>query len=118
MATVVKRVLSGSSNGRQIVVSATTSVVIHTGVSTTSVIDEVYIYAQNNQSADLELNIEWGNSASTTDYMKVFVPAKAGPVLIAPGLPIQGFSSNLVVAATVTATNSLLLSGFVNRITS
>lgn len=117
MATIVKAVLSGSVNGRLINVSATTTVTVHTATSSTNVIDEVYVYAVNNNSSDVELHLGFAGSSSLVDTIKTTITAKLGPILIAPGLPVLGFSTNLVIQACVTATSSLFITGFVNRIT-
>ena len=52
MGTISKEILSGSTNGKPIQVSATSSLgdTIHTTLASASVIDEIWLYAQNTGS--------------------------------------------------------------------
>ena len=72
MATYTKAILSGSTDGKQILVTATTSsgTTIHTAVSGTTNIDEVWLYATNNDTASVNLTILWGGSTSPNDYIQ------------------------------------------------
>ena len=64
MATFNKELLSQSIDGRAIKVSATaigtSPTLIHTGSATSTVLDEVWIYAQNNHTSDLAVRIGFG----------------------------------------------------------
>jgi len=118
MATYSKIVLSGSTDGRGILVddAATAGKTIHTGSSTATTYDEVWIYAANYDSSDRKLTIEWG-SASAGDLIEVTIPTEAGLVLVVPGLIIKGNATPLVVAAFAATTSSIQLFGYVNQIT-
>tara|TARA_R100001530_G_scaffold47250_1_gene35552 strand:+ start:103 stop:462 length:360 start_codon:yes stop_codon:yes gene_type:complete len=118
MATYSKIVLSGSTDGRGILVDddATAGKLIHTGSSTATTYDEVWIYAANYDSSDRKLTIEWG-SASAGDLIEVTIPTEAGLVLVVPGLIIKGNASPLVVRAFAATTSSIQLFGYVNQIT-
>ena len=118
MATYSKIVLSGSTDGRGILVDddATAGKTIHTGSSTATTYDEVWIYAANYDSSDRKLTIEWG-SASAGDLIEVTIPTEAGLVLVVPGLIIKGNATPLVVAAFAATTSSIQLFGYVNQIT-
>jgi hypothetical protein len=118
MATYSKIVLSGSTDGRGILVddAATAGKLIHTGSSTATTYDEVWIYAANYDSSDRKLTIEWG-SASAGDLIEVTIPTEAGLVLVVPGLIIKGNASPLVVRAFAATTSSIQLFGYVNQIT-
>lgn len=118
MATYSKIVLSGSTDGRGILVDddATAGKMIHTGSSTATTYDEVWIYAANYDSPDRKLTIEWG-SASAGDIIESTIATEAGLVLVIPGLILKGNASPLVIAAFAATTSSIQLFGYVNRIT-
>lgn len=129
MATIVKRLLSGSTDGQAIGVTATqgaTYNTIHTAASgATSTVDEVFIYANNNFTSDLNLVLEFGASATATTINAV-IPSRGGPQLVVPGLLLLGSATaaNDIVAY-VGNTNSVATSGatqlsvygYVHRIT-
>jgi hypothetical protein len=118
MATYSKIVLSGSTDGRGILVDddATAGKTIHTGSSTATTYDEVWIYAANYDTSDRKLTIEWG-SASAGDIIESTIATESGLVLVIPGLILKGNASPLVVAAFAATTSSIQLFGYVNRIT-
>lgn len=115
MATYTKTGLSGSTNGKQILVAATSTpgTTIHTAVTGTSAWDEVWIYAQNNHTAAVNLTIEYGGTTSTVDLVQMSIPPKSGLYLIIPGLLLQ---NSCVVKAFAGTTNVISVSGFVNQI--
>ena len=116
MATYTKMALSGSTNGQPISVagSATLGGTAHTGVSGTADWDEVWLWADNTNTASILLTLEWGGTVVPDNLIQVNVPAQQGLVLVAPGLLIQNSLDVTVYAATVDKVN---LVGFVNRIT-
>lgn len=115
MDTFTKTKLSGSTDGRQIKVVATTTpgTTIHTGVSGTSDYDEVWIYATNNHTSTLNLTIEWGGTTSPDDLIQMSIPAKTGLYLLIPGLVVQ---NGVVIKAYAASANLISVSGWVNRI--
>ena len=115
MASYSKQLLSGSTNGKAIKVAATSSAgtTIHTAVSGTSSIDEVWLYATNTSSSDVKLTVEWGGTTSPDDLIEATITAEAGLTLIAPGIPLQ---NSLVVKAFAGTTNVVTIHGYVNRI--
>ncbi len=116
MATYTKAILSGSTDGKQILVTATTSAgtTIHTAVSGTTNIDEVWLYATNNDASAVNLTILWGGSTSPNDYIQMSIPSKTGLYLIVPGLILQ--NSNVIKAFAGTG-SVISISGWVNKIT-
>lgn len=115
--SVTKTLLSGSTNGRGIKVAATATpgTLIHTATaSTTTVQDEIWIWAVNSSAAAVQLNIEFGGTAAPDDNISVAVPAVAGLVLVIPGLVLQG---GAVVRAFAASAKVVMVHGFVNRIT-
>ncbi len=116
MATFSKQLLSGGTNGKNIkvVATATAGTTIHTAVSGTSDMDEVWLYAMNTDSSDRKLTIEYGGTTSPDDLVEVTIGTEAGWVLVCPGLLLQ---NSLVVKAFAAAANVVVINGYVNRIT-
>ena len=119
MASFTKTVLSGSSRGRGIKISATGSPgnTIHQTNSSSSTIDEVWIYSYNSDSASRLLTIQWGSTTSPDDDIKVSVPPQSGLVLVVPGLILTGDgSSPSTIRAFCASSNVITVHGYVNRI--
>ena len=119
MASFTKVKLSGSTNGKGILVASTASAgtTIHaTGISSTA-LDEVWLYAYNSDTAAITLTIEWGGTTAPNDNIKLSIPATSGLTLVVPGLILSGTGS---VASTVAAfagtANKIVITGYVNRI--
>jgi len=115
MATMERKLLSGSTNGRgiKVVQTATAGTTIHTAVAGTSDADEIWIYAVNTQAGAVKLTLEWGD-ASTDDNIEVTIDGESGLTLVAPGLMLR---NGLVVKAFAGTANVVILHGYVNRIT-
>lgn len=115
MATFSKLPLSGSTNGRMIAVAATATAgtLIHTAVSGTSSIDEIWMYAVNSSTSSVKLTVEYGGTTANTDHIEITISGESGLVLIAPGLILQ---NSLVVRAFAGTANVINISGYVNRI--
>ena len=118
MATFAKQVLSGSTDGKGILVAATATAgtTIHTGSSTATVIDEVWLYAVNTSASAVKLTIEYGGTTSPNDLIEFSVPAESGLYLIVPALLIKGNATPLVVRAFAATTNVVVVHGYINRI--
>jgi len=116
MATYAKQLLSGSTNGKGILVVATASAgtTIHTAVSGTSDLDELWVYAVNSSDADVKLTLEWGEATAPDGNIEQTVPAESGLMLLAPGLLLQ---NSLVLKAFAGTTNVIVIHGYANRIT-
>jgi uncharacterized membrane protein YjjP (DUF1212 family) len=121
MATFTKQILSGSTQGRAIKIAATTSgsagTTIHTTGSSSSVLDELWLFATNSSSAAVVLTIQWGGTTAVDHEIKLTIPANAGLTLIVPGLPITGTgSAGNTVAAYAGTSNVITISGYIHRI--
>ena len=117
MATYSKIKLTGTpADGRNIKVTQTSTAgtLIHTAVSGTSDLDEIWLYACNTHSADVKMTIEYGGVASPDDLTEVTIATEAGWVLVCPGLLLQ---NGLIVRAFDATGNVIMINGFVNRIT-
>lgn len=117
-SSAVKRKLSGSTDGKAIKVAATATpgTTIHTAVSgtTAGTFDEIWLYAYNSHTADVELTIEFGGTDAPDQNIKVTIPYKSGLVPVIPGLILQ---NEAVVKAFAGTANVITLTGFVNSIT-
>jgi hypothetical protein len=107
--------LSGSTHGRGIKVTGTTSggaITVHTGQASTTLDDIVTIYAHNADSTDRLLTLEWGGATDPDDLIEMVIPrAGVGLVPVVIDLPIR---NSLVVEAWAAAANVIVLFGFVN----
>jgi hypothetical protein len=116
MATFTKTLLSGSTNGKaiKVVQTATAGTTIHTAVSGTSSIDEIWLYAHNSSASTVKLTLEWGEATAPDGNIEINIGAEGtGLVLVSPGLLLQ---NALVVKAFAASANVITLTGYVNRI--
>ena len=116
MPTYSKQLLSASTNGKQILVSATGSgsaVTLHTAVAGTTNLDEIYLYAYNDYVSGVQLNVSWGGTGEPSDIMRVTIPSKIGRTLIVDGKLLQ---NSLAVKAYASIANVVIIDGFVNNI--
>jgi len=119
MATYSKIALSGSTDGKLIKVAATATAgtTIHTGSSTATTFDEVWLYAVNSDTTDRKLTIEFGGVSAPDDLIEQTITAESGLLLVVPGLVIKGNATALVVRAFAASANVVMIGGYVNRIT-
>lgn len=117
MATYSRILLSGSTNGRAIVVvaTATAGTAIHTAVTGTTSFDELYLWASNVTAATATLTVEWGGVTDPGDHMvKAFsIPANSPPIPIVTG---QVLNNALLVKAFGGTASAINITGYVNRI--
>ena len=116
MATFSKRILSGSTDGKaiKVVQTATAGTTVHTAVSGTTNLDEIWLYAVNSSASAVKLTLEWGQADAPDGNIELSVVAESGLVLVVPGLLLQ---NSLVLKAFAATANVILLHGYVNRIT-
>ena len=119
MATFSKVLLSGSTQGKAIKVAATasTGTTIHATGTSSSIIDEVWLYAYNSSASAVTLTIQYGGTTAVDNDIKLSIPPTSGLTLVVPGLTLTGTGSaaNTVYAYAGT-TNVVTISGYVNRI--
>lgn len=115
MASYTAGLLSGSTNGRNIKVTATSTpgTLIHTAVAGTSSIDEITIYATNTSTSAVKLTIEFGGTTDPDDLIEVTIPAESGEQLVIPRLRLQ---NELIVRAFAGTTAVININGSVDRI--
>jgi hypothetical protein len=116
-SSAFKRKLSGSTDGKGIKITQTSTAgnAIHTAVAgtTAGTYDEVWLWAQNNHTADVALTVEFG-AADTEHNIIVNIPYKAGLVPVVPGLPLQNEATVKAFAGTA---DVITVHGFVNSMT-
>ncbi len=119
MATFTKQILSASTDGKAIKVAATATAgtLIHTGSSTATTLDEIWLYAMNTSTSNVKLTLEWGDATAPDSHIEITVVAEAGLVCVSPGLLIKGNATPLTVKAFAGTANVITIHGFVNRIT-
>lgn len=119
MAVFTKQLLSGSTQGRAIKVAATASAgtLIHATGTSSSVIDEVWLYAYNSSTGPITLTIQYGGTTSVDDDIRLDIPPTSGLTLVVPGLILTGTGAAANnVRAYAGTTNVVTVTGYVNRI--
>lgn len=114
MATFTKQILSGSTNGRPISLTAvaTPGTTLHTAHATA--LDEVWLWCCNTDaSATRKLTVELGGVTSPGDLIEVGIAAESGLVLVVPGLVLTG---SVVIRAFAEVTAVLNVVGYANRV--
>ena len=115
MATIAKQRLSAETTSGEssvlIAATATAGTAIHAAVSGTSDIDEVWLWANNNHTAAVVLEIEWGNTTANRNIQVTIQPNET--VLVVPGWIANDSNA---IAAFASVTNVINVHGYVNRI--
>jgi hypothetical protein len=119
MATFTKTLLSGSSQGQPITVvqTASTGTTIHATGTSASIIDEVWLYANNTSTSPVLLTVQFGGTASPQNAKPITLAPQSGDVLIVAGLPLTGTGAAATTVYAYAGTASVItISGYVNRI--
>lgn len=114
MSTYSKVILTGSTDGKAVLVAATSTpgTTVHTAHATAT--DEVWLWAINTDTTARKLTIEFGGTTAPDNLIEVTISPEAGLVLVCPGLPL----TNSAVVKAFAATASVIgVYGYVNRIT-
>ena len=123
MATYSKEFFTGCATdqggtGIALAIDSGTFTTIHATPTTTTTLDEVWLYAVNSHSADLKVTMRFGGVEEPEDYIETTVTAESGLVLLVPGLILQGMASTgqIILGAAATG-DEVAVYGYVNRIT-
>jgi hypothetical protein len=113
MATFTKVMLSGSTNGKAIKITATASTgnTIHTVTAGTVALEEVWLYAVNSSTAQT-LTLEWGG-VTTNDTISINISKNAVPTCIAQGLLLN---NGLAIKAFAPTAGTIMIFGYAHRI--
>ncbi len=112
--TYLKQLLSGSEDGKNIKVAATGTpgTLIHTADA--AALDEIWLYAANNDSVDRVLTIELGGVVSPDDLIQKTIKPNSGQRLVLSG---RLLTNSLVVRAFAAVADQIVIAGHVFRIT-
>ena len=120
MATFTKVLASGSTQGKGIKISATTSGTantIHTTGNSSTTLDEVWVWVVNSSTAAVKATCLVGGSTSPDNEIEVTVPGESGLMLVVPGLILCGTgSAGNTVSMFAASANTLIAYSYVNRI--
>ena len=102
MAAFSKVLLSDSTQGRgiKVVATSTAGTAIHSTGTSSSIQDELWLYAFNSHTADVLLTVEFGNATAPDSNITITIKFDEGLFLVVPGLILTGSGS---AAATVKA---------------
>jgi hypothetical protein len=118
MGTISKLTLTGSNQGRPILIAASgaTGTTIHTTLSSSTTVDEIWLYATNNDTVQRNLTIEYGTTGTASE-ISVGIPSKSGLSIILAGCVLTGTGSDSsVVRAYGSISNQISVVGYVNRL--
>lgn len=113
MATYTLEYFTGSTNGVPVAVTSTNSAGATAFHTTSTNKEELFVYAYNNHTVDVEIGVDFG---STTSPVRVSIPAKAGPVVVIPGWPLRNGRTVAAFCSTV-STSALFVAGHVLKVT-
>jgi hypothetical protein len=120
MATYSKQLLSESVNGKSIVITQTgvDTTTIHTTQVSSSILDEVWLYATNSTAADILLVVLCGGTDFSSDVLfEGVIEAYSGNVLICPGLILKGNgTAGSTIYGNASVASGINIFGYVNRI--
>ena len=125
MATFSKEYLSTSTLGEPTLITSTTAgspTPIHVTGTSATVEDELWLYASNSHSADVELILFFGYATGSVptapaDTLYQTITTKAGMTLVIPGLVMTGSGSVTTSVAAYDVTGDVInVWGYVNRI--
>ena len=121
MSTFTPVILSGSpgqGRGIKVVATASTGTTIHATGTSSSTVDEVWLYAYNTDTVERKLTIEFGGTTSPDDTIELSIPQEAGLVCVVPGLRLTGTGAAAkTITAFCSAASVVCINGYVNRIT-
>lgn len=116
MAKFTRERLSGTTSGRALLLT-TSNFTIHTTPAGSGSWDEVYLWVSNASGVARTVTIDFGGvSGANPDYRVcngVEIPANSPPI---PMLTGQSMQAGLSVYILASANNSLVVTGYVNRI--
>ena len=112
---ITKILLSGGGTDGKCLPSDGNNQTIHTASSTPTDIDEVWLWATNIHSADVEVTVGWGRWGNTASNSLFTVPTLAGLYLLVPGLVLQGDSSTQKIVNVAASSGHINFVGYVNR---
>lgn len=109
---------STQGKGIKVVQTSTVGTPIHTTGVSASVVDRIYLFAFNSDTADRVLTIEFGGVTAPDQNIVLTIPTRAGDVLVVDGRMLLGNGiAGLTTGAFCPTANVIIVSGWVMRIT-
>lgn len=106
--------VSGGTATRQDMPAGTT---IHATGTSSSVLDEVWLYAYNSDTASRLLVIQYGAATFVDDDIRLTIPPQSGLTLVVAGLLLRGTGAAAsTISAYASVANVVTITGYVNRI--
>jgi hypothetical protein len=118
MGTISKEILSGSTNGKPLQITATgsTGTIIHTTLASSTILDEVWLYAVNTAATQTSLTIEYGGTG-TSNEIQIGIPSKSGLSIVLAGTILKGDGAvGSVIRGYASVGSVINVVGYVNRI--
>jgi len=112
---ITKILLSGGGTDGKLLASDGNNQTIHTASSTATDIDEVWLWATNVHTADVEVTVGWGRWGYVASNSKFTVPTKAGFYLVVPGLILKGNAGTPKIVNVTASSGHINFGGYVNR---
>ena len=118
MATYTKIPFSYSVNGKGIQLNTDGTVTsIHQTLSSTTTLDEIWIWVDNYGASDLVVTVYFGDQAYQ-DSIEQTIRSESGLTLVVPGLVLGNSATQELVQGFGPNTSTTLIAyGYVNRIT-
>jgi len=112
---ITKILLSGGGTDGKMLPSDGNNQTIHQASSTATDIDEVWLWAANRHSADVEVTVGWGRAGNTDTNNLFTVPTLAGLYLLVPGLILKGSTGTPKIVNVYASSAHINFVGYVNR---
>ena len=97
--------------------TASAGTTIHKTGTSASVLDEIWLYANNTSTSPVLLTVQFGGTGAVQHAKPITLAPQSGDVLIVAGLPLRGNgAAELTVAAFAATASVITISGYVNRI--
>jgi hypothetical protein len=107
--------LSGSTSGRQIKITATTTgtgVTLHTSTNVANGYDDVWLEAYNSDTVSRTLTLQLGGTTQPDDEVAITIPPKQGLFAVLAG---RRFNGGVVIKGWADAANVITVGGVVQR---
>ena len=113
---ISRRLLSTSTGGLPITLSASSVTVVHTTGISASIFDAAYIYASNSSTSNTEIRLYFGIGASLGSNDAFFSIPALTTIQICNGQILSGDNSSAKSISVYTISSSIRIFGYINRI--
>jgi hypothetical protein len=116
VATYAKDKLSGSTDGKGILITATaigSGTTIHTAQASASLFDLITLFASNPNATPYVLTIGWGGTTAPDDEIVQTIQGNSGLLLVVADLPLR---NSLVVKGATDTGSKVTIFGYITKI--